>query len=92
MIAFNVADNPSNLTIEDYAKANISPQPTNYSIVTVAGIEGKKTTDLPGQFNNDEIFLKYKNKIYTITLIKSPGQQILPSTFDQILSTFKFIQ
>jgi hypothetical protein len=92
IIAFNVLDNPNNLTIEDYAKANISPQPTNYSTVTVAGIEGKRTTDLPGQFNNDEIFLKYKNKIYTITLIKLPGQQILSSTFDQILSTFKFTQ
>jgi hypothetical protein len=92
MIAFNILDNPNNLPIEDYVKANISPQTVNYSTQTIAGIQGKRTADLPGQFSNDEVFVEYKNKIYTITLIKSPGEQIPSSTFNQIMSSFKFTQ
>lgn len=90
IIAFNVIDNPDNLSVENYVKQKIYPGTVNYSSVKIDGIEGKRTADLPGQFDNDQILISYQSKIYTITLIKAPGLQISSSTFDQILSTFRF--
>ena len=98
-IFVSVQDSPKNLTIEEFNVEGITvqlpggkmgkPQYT-YTPILVDGIEGKRSTDIPGQFENDTVFAKKGNRIYEINWVKGPGAQIMKETFDQILSTFKF--
>lgn len=84
-----VYDNPNNLSIDQFEKnqSGISP---NWQVQNIAGLQGERSQTLPGQFENDAVFVKKDNKIYELILLKAPGTQIQIDIFNQILSTFQF--
>jgi len=91
-INISVAENPKNLTIEEYVKENVYGEVVNFTSINIDGVMGKRTSELPSQLPNDNIKVSYKNKIYSISLILPPGNGISSSQFNQILSTFQFTQ
>ena len=100
VITIYVLDNPKNLTVEEFNLEGVtiigpggetSKLQYTYTSVIVGGLEGKRNTDMPGQFEHDTVFIKKDKKIYGINWIKGPGESIPLTTFNQILSTFKFL-
>jgi hypothetical protein len=66
-------------------------EPT-YTYVSIGGAKGLRTSDIPGQFDAENVFVKNNNKIYNITWDKNPAEkQITEDEFNKFLSTFKFI-
>jgi len=80
------------LSIEDFVKQQQDNIPyLQFTPITIGGIEGKRTTDIPGADVYDTVFVKRGSTIYKIEL-SNEGASITKDTFDQILSTFKFTQ
>ncbi len=93
-IFFGVYENQSS-SIDDFVKTNImagnDTSFVKYKPITIDGIQGEETTSLPGQTDNDQVFVKKGQRIYDIVWIKSlGGKTITQEIFNQIVSTFKF--
>ncbi|MBI4084305.1 MAG: hypothetical protein HY431_00185 [Candidatus Levybacteria bacterium] len=64
----------------------------NYTDIPIAGVNGLRTADIPSAYESDYVFVKKDKKLFSIRHIKGPATiQISKETFDQILSTFKFL-
>jgi len=97
VISILTINNPKNLSIEEYNRQFYSVNPgekdfVQYMPITVGGIEGSRTSDIPGRFTEDKVFIKRGQRIYQITHLQSTGKEISSETFDQILATFQFTQ
>lgn len=90
LITISVKDNPKDLSIEEFADPNNSFG-MNFKNINVDGVDAKRTSDRPGQFINEDVYIKKGGKIFQITLIKNTAVKEIPiKMFDQILSTFRF--
>lgn len=92
IIDIYVEDNPENLSIENFLNKNKKlPNTISFQPIVINGIEGRRTTSIPGQFENDDIFIKNGSQIINIRLIHNlMEKRISKELFDQILQTFKF--
>lgn len=83
----------SNTTIDKHIKQSAGNIAYETIPITVGGIQGIRTDDLPGRFENDQVFIEKGGSVWEIVLIKSGvGKTISNEIFDLILSTFKFTQ
>lgn len=85
-------DNNKEFTnIKDYIINRAGNITYSSKAITIGGISGIRTSDLPGQFDNDEVLLVKDNSVWEITLIKSGQGKLISNTiFENILSSFKF--
>lgn len=94
-ITIIVYNNPSNLKLEDFIKATVNNDQYTFNFVpiTVANTNGEKLINLPGAFENENIYIAKGSNVYLIDWLK--GQSKLPiseAQFNQIIATFKFTQ
>ena len=83
----------SNTTINKQIKQSAGNIAYETIPITIDGIQGIRTDDLPGRFENDQVLVEKDGNVLEIVLIKSGlGKTISSEIFDLILSTFKFTQ
>lgn len=94
-VSVDVINNDSSLSIQDFVnKYIVSTQGINFNPTTIGGISGMRISSLGGQAINENVFVIHNSKIYQIRLnYNNTGvKDEVMRNFDQILSTFKFIQ
>ena len=90
-VSYSFFRNTDIVNIEDYVEQLLKTYPTlQFTSITVGGLEGKRTTGIPSADLNDNVFVKRGDTIFNIELANE-GASITKETFDQILSTFKFL-
>ncbi len=85
-----VWQNPQNLSLENFLKQYVGPGTSIDKSVMVGGTEGKQTKDMVSIEGAVDVFVKKGTAIYQLSFF--PGSpEYDQSTFQKILSTFKFI-
>ena len=94
-IGVSVYKNQNNYSLKDWVTNEVWQGTKNikYTSLTIDGEPAIRTSEIPREFEEDQVFVEKNNKIYQIILLKASGNQwkvIGEDIFDQILSTFKF--
>ncbi len=92
LVYISVIDNPEDLSTKQYLTKIKNMAWIKLSDINIDGIKAQRTTEIPGQFNQDDIFIPKDKKIYHITWIKHMyGKPIDPKDFETFVSAFKFL-
>jgi hypothetical protein len=81
----------ANISLTDFLNKKYGQFKPIYTSVIINGVEGLHTNSIPGQFEQEYIFIKNNSKIYNIEWIKNLGmKRITKEVFNKILSTLQF--
>lgn len=89
-ISIAIDNNANNASLTDFLNQRFGQFKPTYTPLAISGLEGLRTSGIPGEFEQENVFVKNHATIYRIAWIKGQAtKQITEAMFNQILSTFK---